>query len=181
MASNTKFLTVPGVPGQWTPLSVWLLKLGVKVIHSRPYHPQGRGKNERFHRTLKAEVFAFNRFSSQAAVQKAFNAWRQICIQQRPHQAIGMNVPASRYRPSRRSMPPTLKEPCYQPGEITRRVGNPTARISFKNKFWRVPKAFAGEHVVLRPRGRDGFYAICFGATQIATFDLNTEEGLANL
>jgi transposase InsO family protein len=39
---------------------VWLLKLGVRMIHSRPYHPQSRGKNERFHRTLKAEVFALN-------------------------------------------------------------------------------------------------------------------------
>jgi len=40
----------------WTRLGVWLLKLGVGVIHSRPYHPQSRGKNERFHRTLKADA-----------------------------------------------------------------------------------------------------------------------------
>ena len=39
---------------RWTRFSVWLLKLGINVIHSRPYHPQSRGKNERFHRTLKA-------------------------------------------------------------------------------------------------------------------------------
>jgi putative transposase len=43
---------------RWTRLAVWLLKLGVEVWHSRPYHPQSRGKNERFHRTLKDEVFA---------------------------------------------------------------------------------------------------------------------------
>ena len=36
----------------WTKLGVWLLKLGVGVIHSRPYHPQTRGKNERFHQTV---------------------------------------------------------------------------------------------------------------------------------
>jgi transposase InsO family protein len=48
---------------RWTRLGVWLLKLGVAVLHSRPYHPQSRGKNERFHRTLKAEVFAFNRLA----------------------------------------------------------------------------------------------------------------------
>lgn len=40
---------------RWTRLGVWLLKLGVAVLHSRPYHPQSRGKNERFHRTMKAE------------------------------------------------------------------------------------------------------------------------------
>ncbi|MHC4048082.1 DDE-type integrase/transposase/recombinase, partial [Bradyrhizobium sp. 23AC] len=43
---------------RWTGLKVWLLKLGVRVVHARPCHPQARGKNERFHRTLKAEVFA---------------------------------------------------------------------------------------------------------------------------
>src|SRR5580692_106623 len=58
----------------WTQLGVWLLKLGVGVIHSRPYHPQSRGKNERFHRTLKAEVFAFARFKDLTAVQRAFDA-----------------------------------------------------------------------------------------------------------
>ena len=42
---------------RWTGLKVWLLKLGVRVVHARPCHPQARGKNERFHRTLKAEVF----------------------------------------------------------------------------------------------------------------------------
>jgi transposase InsO family protein len=42
----------------WTRLRVWLLKLGVELIYSRPYHPQSRGKNERFHRTLVDEVFA---------------------------------------------------------------------------------------------------------------------------
>ncbi len=47
---------------RWTRLGVWLLKLGVDVVHSRPYHPQSRGKNERFHRTLKAEVFALQQF-----------------------------------------------------------------------------------------------------------------------
>lgn len=45
-----------GVPDQWTHLRVWLLKLGIELIHSRPYHPRGRGKNERFQRSLKAEV-----------------------------------------------------------------------------------------------------------------------------
>lgn len=44
---------------RWTSFSVWLLKLGVKLLHSRPYHPQSRGKNERFHRTIDEEIFAF--------------------------------------------------------------------------------------------------------------------------
>jgi transposase InsO family protein len=46
----------------WTGLKVWLLKLGVRVLHAKPGHPQARGKNERFHRTLKDEVFVMRRF-----------------------------------------------------------------------------------------------------------------------
>jgi transposase InsO family protein len=46
---------------RWTRFGVWLLKLGVGLLHSRPYHPQSRGKNERFHRTMIDEVFALTR------------------------------------------------------------------------------------------------------------------------
>ena len=40
----------------FTPLTVWLVQLGVRVVHSRPYHPQTLGKLERFHRSLKTEL-----------------------------------------------------------------------------------------------------------------------------
>ena len=40
----------------YTPLALWLLRLGIKVIHGRPRHPQTQGKDERFHATLIAEV-----------------------------------------------------------------------------------------------------------------------------
>ncbi len=40
----------------YTRLTVWLLRLDVGVTHGRAYHPQTKGKIERFHRTLKAEL-----------------------------------------------------------------------------------------------------------------------------
>lgn len=81
---GTLFSPTTGPPGAvlgasiWTKLGIWLLKLGVGLLHSRPYHPQSRGKNERFHRTLKAEVFDFSRFSDLPAVQRPFDAWREL-------------------------------------------------------------------------------------------------------
>ena len=45
-----------GGQGPLTRLGVWLIRLGIHVSHSRPHHPQTNGKDERFHRTLKAEV-----------------------------------------------------------------------------------------------------------------------------
>ena len=40
----------------WSQMKKWLIRLGIGVSHSRPYHPQTQGKDERFHRSLKAEV-----------------------------------------------------------------------------------------------------------------------------
>jgi transposase InsO family protein len=65
-------------PVRWTRLRVWLLKLGVDVIYARPYHPQTKGKNERFHRTLKAEVLSMRTFRTSSDLQKAFDRWRHV-------------------------------------------------------------------------------------------------------
>jgi transposase InsO family protein len=161
-----------GVPNQWTRLRIWLLKLGIDLIHARPYHPQSRGKNERFHRSLKAEVLAFAALKSHVQAQHAFDRWRDIYNHRRPHQGIGMVVPASRYIPSPRPFPDRLPEPVYDAGEIVRRVGSTQGYVSFKGRLWRVPNAFRGECLAIRPLHRDGLFGVFFGATQIAKIDL---------
>jgi putative transposase len=162
----------------WTQLGVWLLKLGVDVLHSRPYHPQSRGKNERFHRTLKAEVFALRRFRDLSEVQSAFDEWRLVYNLKRPHQALDHQVPASRYLPSTRAMPEQLPEVEYDEHDIVRTVSTTKDYISFKGRLWKVPQAFRGERVAIRPRNRDGEYAICFGAREIGTIDLTVGKGV---
>jgi transposase InsO family protein len=166
---------------RWTRLVVWLLKLGVEVWHSRPYHPQSRGKNERFHRTLKDEVFELRRFRDLADVQHAFDRWREVYNFERPHEALGQDVPASRYRPSRRAMPERLSAVDYDAAEIVRRVGTTKAYVSFKGKLWRVPQAFCGERVALRPLNADGQYGIYFGAHQIAEVDLTKPKSVGDV
>ena len=165
-----------GRPGQWTPLRLWLLKLGIETIHSKPYHPQGRGKNERFHRSLAAEVFSLAPLLNFDDAQAAFDHWRHVYNRERPHQALDFATPAERYRPSKRGFPATLPAPCYAPGEILRRVGTTKAYVSFRNRLWKVPEAFFGETLAIRPRLPDGRFAICFGAHEIATIDLNSAE-----
>ena len=160
-----------GVPGQWTPLRVWLLKMGVSLIHATPYRPQGRGKNERFHRTLIAEVFALKPLDGMGQVQQAFAQWRHVYNHERPHEALGMQPPSSRYSTSSRSMPEHLAAPEYDQGEIIRKVGA-NFTIGFRARSWHVPQAFAGEYVAIRPRLPDGTFSICFGATEIAKISL---------
>jgi transposase InsO family protein len=157
---------------RWTRLGVWLLKLGIEVLHSRPYHPQSRGKNERFHRTLKAEVLALRRFHDLTELQHAFDLWRTVYNLDRPHQALDQEVPASRYRPSARAMPDRLPDVEYDDGELVRRVGTTKAYISFNGRLWKVPEAFCGESLAIRPQPTNGQYTVSFGAHQIATIDL---------
>jgi transposase InsO family protein len=157
---------------RWTYLGVWLLKLGIDVLHSRPFHPQSRGKSERFHRTLKAEVFAFERFRNLLEAQRAFDRWRVVYNFERPHEALNLDVPASRYRPSGRAMPDRLPTPEYDRHDIVRTVSTTKSYVSFKGRLWNVPQAFRGERVAIRPRGSDGHYGIFFGSHQIAAVDL---------
>jgi len=166
---------------RWTALSVWLLKLGIAVLHSRPYHPQSRGKNERFHRTLKAEVLALRRFRDLAEAQRAFDAWRTVYNFDRPHQALDQNVPASRYRPSTRAMPDRLPQVEYDVGEIVRTVSTTKDYVSFKGRPWKVPQAFRGERVAIRPLSADGTYGVFFAAHQIATIDLTSNQGVGDV
>src|SRR3984893_5401862 len=78
-------------------LTVWLLELGVAVSHGRPYHPQTQGKDERFDRTLTAELIGRRAFADLAECQQRFDAWRVVYNTQRPH---GRSI----WRPRRRAI-----------------------------------------------------------------------------
>jgi transposase InsO family protein len=106
----------------YTPLTVWLLRLGVRVTHGRPYHPQTQGQDERFHRTLQAEVLTGGPFADLAAAQRRFDAWRAVYNLERPHEGLGLQVPARRYRPSPRPFPEALPPVAYGPADVVRRV-----------------------------------------------------------
>jgi transposase InsO family protein len=166
---------------RWTRLGVWLLKLGIDLLHSRPYHPQSRGKNERFHRTLKAEVLSFTRFRDLVEAQRSFDQWRLVYNLQRPHQALEQEVPASRYRTSSRAMPIALPQVEYDEHEVVRRVPASKDYISFKGCLWKVPQAFRGEPLAIRPLSIDGQFGIFFAAHQIATIDLTNRKSVSDV
>jgi putative transposase len=156
----------------WTRFEVWLLKLGIEVIFATAYHPQGRGKNERLHRTMDDEIFALKRFRTLAQVQHAFDTWREVYNFERPHDGLDLEVPASRYRPSARPMPDRLPEVEYDSGEIVRTVPSTKDYISFRGRHFKVPQAFRGERVAIRALNIDGRFGVYFASHQIATIDV---------
>ncbi len=154
-----------------TVLTVWLMRLGIRVAHGRPYHPQTQGKEERFHRSLKAEVLAGRRFADLDACQGALSRWRHVYNHQRPHEALELDVPASRYRPSAAAFPETLPEIAYGPGDVVRKVQS-SGVIDFQGRPFRISKAFKGQRVALRPSEVDGVFTVRFCAQTIARLDL---------
>ena len=160
----------------WTRLTVWLLKLGIRVIHGRPRHPQGRGKIERFHRSLKSEALNTPVPRDLAEAHRRLRRWRILYNEQRPHEALGMRTPADVYQPSPRPFPDRLPDVGYDEGEIVRRVDPTKGYVTFRGRLWPVPKAFSGEPVAIRPTTTDGRFNVCFGAVTIATIDLNEEK-----
>lgn len=154
----------------YTPLGVWLLQLGVRVTHSRPYHPQTLGKDERFHRTLKAEVLGVPLIDLDDG-QRRFDRWRHVYNWERPHEALGDEVPGSRYEPSPRRYPEVLPELAYRPGDLVRRV-QAEGLTHFLGRIVSLPKAFRGHPVAFRPTARDGRFTIHFATVQFAEVDL---------
>lgn len=157
--------------GRFTAFSVWLLRLGVRVTHGRPYHPQTQGKDERFHRTLKAEVLHDRQFVTLAECQQAFDAWRHRYNHVRPHQALALATPSERYRPSHRSFPETLPPIEYAPDDFVRKADK-EGDITFKRRRIRLGRPFRGQPVALRKTTADGVFSIHFCTHQIDTLDL---------
>jgi transposase InsO family protein len=159
-------------PGDaYTSLGVWLIEQDIRVGHSRPYHPQTQGKDERFHRSLKAEALAGPPFETLDHAARHLERWRTVYNTLRPHEGIGLAVPVERYALSPRAYQPTPKPFDYAPDDQLRRVP-PEGRISFKSRRWRVPKAFNGKVVAVRPAQTDGLYDVFFRTNHIATIDL---------
>ena len=162
---------------RYSALGVWLLQLGIALHHGRPRHPQTHGKDERFHRTLDVELLQHNQFADQIACQVAFDCWRVIYNEERPHQALGMDVPAKHYRPSTRAFPETLPEPEYAVSDLLRRV-TADGYVSFKGRRHKMSQAFAGHVVALRPTRTDGLWSVFFSRFAVAQITLGETKAL---
>jgi len=154
-----------------TKLSTWLIRLDIDISHSRPYHPQTVGKDERLHRSLKDELLSRCTLEDLSHCQVAFDQWRQIYNYERPHEALDLNPPAIYYVASPRPFPEQLPPVVYDVGEIVRKVGT-SGRISFHKRRFRVGKALSGESVALRPTETDGDFDVYFCRQKVAQISL---------
>lgn len=144
-----------------TQLAIWLIRVGVIISHSRPYHPQTQGKDERFHRTLKLELIDRNGFESITVCQQAFDIWRDQYNMVRPHHALGGARPISRYSASGRPFPATLPPIEYDIDDIVRKVDR-HGYISFKTRQIYVGEGLRSQPVAIRTTATDGVLDVYF-------------------
>lgn len=137
-----------GSPCRFSRFTIWLMRLGIKVSHSTPRHPQTQGKDERFHRTIKEEVLKYNQFKKLAQVQTGFDEWLTIYNYKRPHEGIGLLRPADRYIPSPRLYQGVTPIEYGQDDKI-RKVRS-CGQIGFQGKDYFIGEHLYGEYVALR-------------------------------
>jgi putative transposase len=155
--------------GGLTRLSVWWLRLGIRLERIEPGQPQQNGRHERMHRTLK-EATAQPPQSSLRAQQKCFNRFRDEYNNERPHEALNQEPPASVYEPAPRQYPERLPGPCGYPDEWEKRIVRKGGQMRWKGQDIRLSEALWGQQVGFEPIG-DGIWNVHFEALYLGVFD----------
>jgi len=157
-------------------LSLWWMKLGIVAERIEPGHPEQNGMLERLHRTLAEETASPPEYTARAQ-QRAFDRFRYVYGEERPHQALGMRTPSELYQASPRAYPARVAEPEYGSAMKVRRVHK------HGQFFWNyhsvfLSKVLYGENIGLLPVD-DRYYRVYFAAVPLARFDsqeLRVEE-----
>lgn len=151
-------------------LSVWWLRLGIQLERITPGHPEQNGRHERMHLTLKTEATkpaAANVLQQQARFDEFVDRYNR----ERPHQALGMKVPAELYTPSPRPYQglPDLAYPFHDWSITVTHCG----RICFKGRKINLSHVFAGQEVGVR-QVDDHIWLVTFIDYDLGYFDDET-------
>lgn len=154
--------------GGLSQLAVWWIRLGIRLEWTRRRHPEDNGAHERMHRTLKAEATRPARATPEQQ-QRAFNRFRRIYNEERPHEALEQQPPATFYKPAERPLPPRLPDLEY-PENYFRR------KISKMGQFrWRMQLYFVSQTLHRQTVGleytHDGWFNIYFGPVLLGEFN----------
>jgi transposase InsO family protein len=145
-------------------LSAWWVRLSVMPELIEPGRPQQNGRHERMHRTLKAEATR-PPAASLGSQQRKFNRFREEFNEERPHEALDQQTPASLYRPSPREMP--SKPPALEyPDRFEVRYVSANGGIRWNSEWVNVSIVCAGEYVGLEEID-DGIWNVYFGALRL--------------
>jgi putative transposase len=136
--------------------NAWLARtcgvLGIRLVHSRPYSPEGRGKQERLNRYIREAFLAeatHHGIESLDQLNDLFFAWAEQVANRRAHAETGQ-APICRFEaggPPRQADPGLLREAFRW--SVTRKVTR-TATVPLEGNAYAVDPALTGRRVELR-------------------------------
>jgi len=158
--------------GRLSTLSVWWVRLGILPELIEPGQPQQNGRHERMHRTLKART-ARPPERNFPAQQRRFDAFRHEFNHERPHEALGQEVPASAYLLSDRPFPNKLP-PLHYPAHFEVRRVSHNGGIRWNSRRINVSHLLAEQYVGLEEID-DSLWEVYFGPVKLGRF--HEQEG----
>jgi transposase InsO family protein len=155
-------------------LSVSLIKMGIKLVHSGFGHPQTQGKIERFHRTLSDEI-------RYRGYPRTVSAWPQMLSRirhdynfVRPHEALNFKVPADVYEKSSNEFNGYI--PWAYPSPLTVVTVHGGGNIEFYGETFFVSRALINQKVGVKRAGNKVY--IYFRDLLIREVDIKSREGV---
>jgi len=152
-------------------LAVWWMKLGIVPERIEAGHPEQNGRHERMHRTLKQDLRPAEDWRAQ---QRELDRFRRDYNQVRPHEALGMQTPASVYEPSPRAYPRQVPEIEYPDTMLVRTIQS-HGHFRWKKHDVFLSEVLWGERVGLLPFD-DGCYSVYFAHVPVALFEERTRK-----
>lgn len=159
-----------------TKLSVWWIRLGIKIERIEPGNPQQNGRHERMHRTLKLETTNPARINL-LQQQETFDKFKELFNDERPHQAIGMKCPAAIYKNSSRVYK-GLSDLTYPESDKIILISN-CGRICFKKYKIHLSKSFANQTIGIKEVD-DGIWKTEFMNYVLGYFDEESKKFAPN-
>jgi transposase InsO family protein len=150
-------------------LAVWWIKLGIVPERIEAGHPEQNGRHERMHRSLKLEV---RRAEDWRAQQRELDRFRQDFNHVRPHEALGMQTPASVYEPSPRTYPRRTPEVEYPDTMLVRTVKS-HGHFRWKKHDVFLSEVLWGEQIGFQSED-DEIFTIYFAHLPLALFNTRT-------
>jgi putative transposase len=157
----------PGLGGL-SQLAVWWIRLGITPERIAPGHPEQNGSHEQFHSVLKGAT-ARPPATTAAAQQQRFVRFCAEYNEQRPHEALQNDTPASHYTPSRRPLPARVP-PIEYPGHLEVRFVGTDGSVSWRGTRVFVATPLAGEYVAFEEID-DGIWTLRFATVALARYD----------
>jgi transposase InsO family protein len=155
-------------PWGLTELTVWMMQQGVRLVFSGISHPQTQGKVERMHGALQRAV---RQRKANPEDPQWLETFRHEYNYVRPHEALAMNTPSSRWRPSSRPFQPKPRDWEYPPGmSVVQLHGQ--GQLFWGKRRWEVSAALRGQRVGIERIADRAIVYFC--NTPIREFHLST-------